>query len=199
MKILARSVSYLLHPFLIPLYGLFFIFNTGSVFSIIPGRVQIYCYAVTVLSLVLIPVFGMFLMKKFNLITDYDLEMKQERIYPALLTIFSAFLGFYLIGRIPYAVIIQQLFLILIIVLSGFSIITLRWKISMHMTAIGAICGFLMIIGLKYMGDVRLVFMLMLILSGILAASRLYLKKHNPAQIYTGFLLGITFVVGILF
>ena len=68
---------------------------------------------------------------------------------------------------------------------------------SMHMTAIGGVCGFLITIALKYAGDVRGDFMLMLVLAGLLAASRLYLKKHTPLQVYAGFLFGLCFVVAI--
>lgn len=200
MKVLAQSISYLFHPLLVPLYGLFFIFNSDSVFSlIIPFSVQMYCYSITFVALLLMPILGMFIFKKLGFISNYHLSVKQERVYPALVAIFSAFLGFYLIGKMPYTNIVQQLYLVLIIVLSGFSIITLRWKMSMHMTAAGAVCGFITIIGFRYWGEVRESLMIVLILSGILATCRLYLKKHSPAQIYAGFLFGLSFVVAILY
>lgn len=199
MKHLALMISILLHPLLLPLYGLFFIFNTGSVFSMIPAGSRFYCYVITLVALVLMPLLSLPLLKKLKLIDNYRLDSNQERLYPALIAIFFAFLGFYIIGRVPYTNIIQQLYLILIIVLAGFSIVTIRWKMSMHMTAIGTICGFLVILGMKYLGNVREVLMMMLFLSGLLASSRLYLEKHNPAQIYAGFLFGFLFVVGILF
>ena len=141
MKIIAQGISYLFHPLLIPLYGLFLIFNSNSVFSLIPEKVRLYCYGMTFITLFLVPLLSMLVFKKFKLITSFDLELKQERIYPVLVTIFSAFLGFYLIGMVPYTNIVQQLYLVLIIMLSAFSIITMRWKISMHMTAAGAVCG----------------------------------------------------------
>lgn len=199
MKHLALTISILLHPFLLPLYGLFFIFNTGSVFSLIPPGARLYSYAITLVALVIMPLLSLPVLKKLKLIDSYRLDSNQERLYPALSAIFFAFLGFYIIGRIPYTNIIQQLYLILIIVLAGFSIVTIRWKMSMHMTAIGAICGFLVILGMKYLGDVREILMAMLFLSGLLASCRLYLEKHNPAQIYAGFLFGFLFVVAILF
>ena len=200
MKVLAQSISYLFHPLLVPLYGLFFIFNSDSVFSlIIPFSVQMYCYSITFVALLLMPILGMVIFKKLGFISNYHLSVKQERVYPALVAIFSAFLGFYLIGKMPYTNIVQQLYLVLIIVLSGFSIITLRWKMSMHMTAAGAVCGFITIIGFRYWGEVRESLMIVLILSGILATCRLYLKKHTPAQIYAGFLFGLSFVVAILY
>ena len=86
----------------------------------------------------------------------------------------------------------------MVIMLSGFMIVTIRWKISMHMTAIGGLCGFLLVWGMNYQGDVRNAFILFLLLSGILATSRLYLKKHTPLQVYLGFLFGLFFVFGIL-
>lgn len=198
MKYFARSVSYAMHPLLIPLYVVFLIFNIDSVFSLIPVGSKLYCYIITIFALLLMPVLSLPLFKRFKLIHSYELDLKQEIVYPVLVAVGFAFVGFWLIGRFPYTNIIQQLYLVLIILLSGFSIITLRWKMSMHMTGMGALCGFLLILGLKYLGDVRYIFMLMLMLSGLLASCRLYLEKHTPAQIYAGFLFGCCFVVGIL-
>lgn len=199
MKKIAELFSYLMHPLLLPLYGLFFIFNSNSVFSFIPAKSKNYCYLITFICLCILPVLTLPLFRKLKLIQDYHLSTKQERIYPVLISIFYAFLGFYLIRNMPYTNIVQQMYLVLIIVLAGFAIITLRWKMSMHMTAIGAVCGFLLIIGFRYFGDVRSTFMWLFILSGFLGTCRLYLKKHNPAQIYTGFLFGLSFVYAILF
>lgn len=199
MKKVAQSVSYVFHPLLVPLYGIFFIFNSGSIFSFIPGMARLYCYLITFLSVLLLPLFCLFLFKKFGIIHNYALDSKQERVYPALAAIFCSFLGFYFIGKVPYTNIVQQMYLVLIIVLSAFSLVTLRWKMSMHMTAAGAACGFLLILGFKYWGDVRNIFMVVLLLSGILATCRLYLKKHNPIQVYVGFIFGLIFVVTILY
>lgn len=199
MKFIAQTISYVLHPLLMPLYALYFIFNVDSVFSLIPYPARLYSYIVTAIALLGMPLLSLPLFRRFRLISNYGLESRQERVYPILIAVIFAFLGFWLIGRIPYTNIVQQLYLVLIILLSAFSIVTLRWKMSMHMTAMGAVCGFLFILGIKYWGDVRNVFILVLILSGILASCRLYLEKHNPSQVYVGFLFGLVFVVGILY
>ncbi len=199
MRRFAEFFSYAMHPLLLPLYGLFFIFNSNSVFSFIPPVAQNYCYVVTFICLCFLPVVTLPLFKRLRLIRNYHLSDRKERIYPVIVSIFYAFGGFYLIRHIPYTNIVQQMYLVLIIVLCGFSIVTLRWKMSMHMTAIGAVCGFLLIIGFRYFGDVRAVFMGLLCLSGILGSCRLYLKKHNPAQVYAGFVFGLSFVFAILY
>lgn len=198
MKYFAQVFSYVLHPLMMPLYALFFIFNIDSLFLLIPASVRLYSYAITAMVLVMallsLPVF-----KYFRLVSDYGLEIRQERVYPLLVAIIFAFVGFWLMRQIPYINIVRQLYLVFIILLSTFSIVTLCWKMSMHMTAIGAVCGFLFILGTKYFGDARNVFMVMLILSGVLASCRLYLGKHNSLQVYIGFLFGLGLVVGILF
>ena len=67
------------------------------------------------------------------------------------------------------------------------------------MTAMGGLCGFLLVLGMKYPGDMRGSFIFVMLLAGLLAASRLYLNKHNPLQVYVGFLFGALAVWGILF
>lgn len=198
-NIVARTLSVVLHPMLMPVYILFFIFSGDSMFAMIPQSSKLYCYLITIFSLLLMPLASLPFFKHFHLIRSYDLNDKQDRVYPILIAVAFAFLGFWLLGRVAYTNIVQQLYLVLIILLSTFSVITIRWKMSMHMTAMGGVCGFLLIFGMKYPGDVRSSLILMLILAGLLAASRLYLKKHNPMQIYLGFLFGLLFVVGILF
>lgn len=198
MRIFARTLSYALHPLLMPVYILFFLFNANSLFSYTPEAVKTYCYLVTLFTLLVMPLACLPLFRYFRLVKSYDLDDNRERVYPILMAVIFAFVGFWLLGRVAYTDIVRQLFLVLIILLSVFSVITLRWKMSMHMTAVGGVCGFLLILGMKYAGDVRFFFILMLLLSGLLASSRLYLEKHTPWQVYIGFLFGLGFVTGIM-
>ena len=198
MKVLAFAVSMLFHPLLLPLYVLFITFNTGTVFTYIPAYTQNMSYLLTLLGVTLIPLLCLPLLKWLGLIEGYRLLQKQDRVFPVLVTIVGAFIVFYFFRNLPYSNIVRQFYLIMVIMLSGFMIVTIRWKISMHMTAIGGLCGFLLVWGMNYQGDVRNAFILFLLLSGILATSRLYLKKHTPLQVYLGFLFGLFFVFGIL-
>lgn len=198
VECVARTVSFLLHPMLMPVYSLFFIFNVDSWFVLIPFGVKLYSFIITLFTLVVLPLVCFPLFRHFHLISNYSLDDRQERIYPILAVIAFAFLGFWLLGGVAYTDVVQRLYLVLIVLLSLFSVITLRWKISMHMTAIGSVCGLLLVLGLKFSGEVRGSFMFMIILAGILASCRLYLKKHTPWQVYAGFLFGISLVAGML-
>lgn len=69
----------------------------------------------------------------------------------------------------------------------------------MHMTAIGALCGFVFILGMKYLGDVINLLPLLILVSGLVASARLYLKQHTPAQVYVGYIYGAVAVVAIMY
>lgn len=120
-------------------------------------------------------------------------------MFPVLVTIVGAFVVFYFSRNLPYSNIVRQFYLIMVIMLSGFMIVTIRWKISMHMTAIGALCGFVFILGMKYLGDVINLLPLLILVSGLVASARLYLKQHTPAQVYVGYIYGAAAVVAIMY
>ena len=176
MKILAFAVSILFHPLLLPLYVLFITFHTGTVFTYVPAYTQNMSYLLTLFGVILIPLLCL-----------------------PLVTIAGTFIVFYFSRNLPYSNIVRQLYLIMVIMLSGFMIVTLRWKISMYMTAIGALCGFVFILGIKYLGDVINLLPLLILVSGLVASARLYLKRHTPAQVYAGYIYGAVAVVAIMY
>ena len=199
MKVLAFAVSILFHPLLLPLYVLFITFNSGTIFSYVPAYTQNMSYLLTLLGVTLTPLVCLPLLKWLGLIENYRVMHQQDRVFPVLATIVGAFIVFYFSRNLPYSNIVRQFYLIMVIMLSGFMIVTIRWKISMHMTAIGALCGFVFILGMKYLGEVINLLPILILASGILASSRLYLKRHTPAQVYVGYIYGATAVVCILY
>lgn len=98
MNFIARTLSIALHPLLMPVYVLFFLFSSNTFFSFLPGVTKLYCYVVTVGLLLLIPLASLPLFKYFHLIRNYELEDKQERIYPIFSYCFLCFSGILVIG-----------------------------------------------------------------------------------------------------
>lgn len=156
-------------------------------------------YLLTLFGVILIPLLCLPLLKWFGLIEGYRLMQKQDRVFPVLVTIAGAFIVFYFSRNLPYSNIVRQFYLIMVIMLSGFMIVTLRWKISMYMMAIGALCGLVFILGMKYLGDVINLLPFLILVSGLVASARLYLKRHTPAQVYAGYIYGAVAVVAIMY
>lgn len=198
MKIVAFAVSVLFHPLLLILYVLFAIFNTGTVFAYIPAYTQNMSYLLTLFGMVLIPLLCLPLLKRMRLIRNFRLSRKQDRIFPVLVTIIGSFVVFYFSRNLPFSSIVRQFYLVMVIVLSGFMIVTIRWKISMYMTAMGALCGFVFILGMKYGGDVINLMPLLILASGCVASVRLYLRRHTPLQVYFGYIYGMGIVLAVM-
>lgn len=194
MKVFAWCVSVLFHPLLLPMYMLFITFNSDTIFSGIPDYTQHMAYLLTLLGVTMLPLASLPLLKWLGLVGDYRMRHKQDRVFPVLATVVGAFLVFYLSRNLPFSNIVRELYLIMVILLSGFMIVTMRWKMSMHMTAIGALCAFVFILGMKYFGEVMNLLPFLILIAGVLAFSRLYLKRHTPAQVYVGFIYGVIVV-----
>jgi hypothetical protein len=79
-------------------------------------------------------------------------------------------------------------------------------KISAHTVGIGGILGFILVFlfqhkeaellfqGLNdaiYLIPLPLIFLFFVLIAGLVGSSRLYLKAHQPMQVYGGFIIGI--------
>lgn len=71
-------------------------------------------------------------------------------------------------------------------------LINLFWKISAHMTGIGGLCGMMLAVSYRLQINLHLIIILLFLIAGLVAFSRLKLSAHNPAQVYIGFLLGVS-------
>jgi membrane-associated phospholipid phosphatase len=69
--------------------------------------------------------------------------------------------------------------------------ITIRWKISAHMTAIGGLTGIFLALSLRLNVNGSLLLCGLLLVAGMVGTSRILLGKHNPIQVYAGFLVGL--------
>lgn len=96
----------------------------------------------------------------------------------------------YLLMDMPLPEIIYAMFTGLIIVLAALAIISLRYKISAHMAAIGGASGAVFWLGFHFGVWYPSVLILVLLVAGLLATARLYLQAHTESEVATGFLLG---------
>jgi len=70
------------------------------------------------------------------------------------------------------------------------TIITIRWKISIHMVGIGGMVGGLLSISQYLSVDFTWAILAVMVAAGLLGTARMILNTHTPIQIYSGFVLG---------
>ena len=166
---LSRGVSYLLHPFLMPVWLLLILFGTGILPIYLPVGIKRYILMVVTVDTLVVPALGILLMRVFGLLSDFSLSRRHERTLPML---------------------IVALFFALLV--------NLRWQVSLHMTAAGAATGMVAILLYAGYTNLVWVFCGAVLCSGVLGSARLCLGKHTPAQVAVGFAGGFLLAVAVL-
>lgn len=196
-KTIAKSISVILHPVLLPLYGFLLLFYfEGYFLHPIPAKVKQYLLLVVGLNSLLLPLGFLYIMKRRKLISSFAMETRAERFYPLLLFLLFYFSSWFLISRIPLLYLFARVFFLAGI--TTFVALGLNFflKISLHSLGIASLAGAIYNILLAYSFEGNILLTTVIFLSGITAASRLILQAHRPYEVYagliSGFLLGVT-------
>ncbi len=205
MRNFSYGISVLFHPLFMSAYFLLFLYLLNPVF-IDGSSKQAGLFLIQLLaSTIVFPMVSIFMMKGLGFIDSVEMKDHKERIGPLLITaIFYIwmFLNFKRSTFVPDYITYFLLGCTISLFVSFF--ITLFYKISLHAVAIsGLICG-LYIIKTKYFfyelilpffgskllasADILIIFLLLIL--GLVGTARLYLKDHNPNQIYFGYGVG---------
>lgn len=195
---LSKIISLLLHPVLMPMLGLFFIFNSGTYLSLINPDVKLFLYAIVGLSTVAMPIIILPLLLYAKVIKGIEMTLAQERIIPLFFTGIFYFIAYYYISRYPVLLFIKLFLVSGIINIILAMIISFKWKISIHSIGLGGILGLLIYISLFFSINLNTFLIIALNLWGLVAFARLKLNAHNPLQVYIGFLTGFAIVFSTL-
>ena len=195
---LAKIISYLFQPLLIPTFTLLILFSLNSYLSLmIPAQARKILLWIVFLTTFVFPLIFILILYKRGLIKSVNMGEKEERIFPLLITGIFYFLAYYVVRQTNLDVIYQRLFLGSTLLIGLALAVSFYWKISMHMIGVGGLLGAL--IGINLIGYVDLTFFILLstFVSGLVGFARLKLKAHTPSQVYVGFLAGFLLMLGL--
>lgn len=170
---------------------LFFGFK-DSVFELMTATASKWQITITVFAFTFVlPSLNIFLMYKLKRIQSITLSNQHERTFPYIMTAIFYFGLFYLFFDLRIWETIKIFVFCAGSAILLTALINLKYKISAHMVGIGGIVGMMLSLVILLNYDLMLYIILGVIASGMVGASRLYLKEHTPAQVYYGFLLGV--------
>ena len=189
---IAKFISYLFHPLLLPILGLLIIFNHPEMKLWVPGKeTQNFLIAFTFVATFLLPLVNALFLLKMKQITSLSMTTKEERRIPYLITTFFYSIQLYYVIKMEVPAVIKAIMLSATLVVAAILIINLFWKISAHMAGIGALSGIMLDLSYRLQINLLPIIILLFLISGLVAFSRLRLNAHNEAQVYAGFGLGI--------
>ncbi len=196
---LAKIISAIFHPLLVPTYALLLLINihTHSILAL-PADFRYIIVAFVFLTTFVLPSLIIFILLKFGKINSLEMHSQQERILPMLIIV-VAFYGTYYFLKQSSVTGLMSLFMVgatmLVLITLIINYIT---KISLHMTAWGGLFGTFLGFAISFHYNLMLLLFLIILIIGIIATARLKLNAHTPQQVYLGFFVG-TLVMLFLF
>src|ERR1043166_186191 len=139
---IAKTISVLLHPLLMPTYGFALLFYTDNyVGNFLDPRIKLIIVVVSFFFTFLLPVLNTLVLLKLNRISSLQLSDPRERAIPYGSTSIYYFTLFYLFWKENFPAICE-----ILVLGAGLSIlltllINFKWKISAHSVGIGGIIG----------------------------------------------------------
>lgn len=189
MKFIAKVISILFFPLFIPVYGVFLLFSL-PVFSYYPSFYIRSAYITVFTFGTIVPFLCIFIMYKLKIISNISLPNRNDRFLPYFCTFLSYLFCAFALFRLAMPMFIPALMVAVTVALIINTIVNIWWKISAHMTGAGGLFGGILCISYKlYINPVEWIIAIMLI-CGMVASARLYLKAHTPGQVIAGFLNG---------
>jgi hypothetical protein len=190
MEKTARLTGYILHPLLMTSIAALIFLNAGTYLSFIPAEGRQSLYLLIFMFTCILPVIFIGLGLQLGRAGIIGEGFAGGKTFPLLITCIFHFSAYYILGYVEVAQTIRLLLLGSIISLAIVALLSLKLNVSLHMLSIGGLAGAVFIISIITGSNFSSLFMFIIMLSGILAASRLYLGIHTLTQVILGFGIG---------
>lgn len=195
---LAKFVSIIFHPVLLPTLGFLLLFISGFYDSMLTTDAKRFILLVIFFSTATLPMLAIAII---SLNSKFDVLMpnSRERIIPLLFTSVFYYIGFILLGRIHFIPMFKLYMIASVLLIVALLLISFKWNISIHMAATGALTA--TFFALSFRGGVNPVnaILIMVLVSGLVGTARLVLNKNSLLQVAAGYVLGFIILYPVIY
>ena len=188
---LAKIISILFHPLLIPLYGVLIIISAPTIFGFLPVEIKKILLTIILINNFLLPLFLLPYFRYRNIISSWTIIKREERILPLIVTTFFYFVTGYIFLRFNIPVFIKAFVFTAAILSLCLTIINAWFKISLHSAGAGALLALILVLSICMQTPLTWYLIISVIVAGALLSSRLWLESHTPSEVWSGFFLGL--------
>ncbi|KXK44200.1 MAG: PAP2 superfamily domain protein [Bacteroidetes bacterium OLB11] len=206
LETIFKISSILLHPLFIPTYLVaYLVFLCPNIFIGISPSTYKWWVVIVAYITITFPLLVVILLWRLKFIESIYMKGDKERYIPLIASMLFYFWTFWLFHKQLAAPAVLQSFLLgTFLTTVGVFLFTLFSKVSMHTAAFGGLFSFALILSFRAFQNSLLLLIVAILLSGLIASARLYLKAHNTNQVNTGFLIGffaqfISFIIVLQF
>lgn len=188
---IARLISFIFHPLLVPTYAVVILINFPSRLRLdFPFETSLLLLAFIFLSTFVFPLLIMLILRSLKVIDSLEMKSQRERTMPLIIMAVIFYLVFQLLKQGPQDAVFNLFMLgsTLLVLIS--LIVNYFMKISIHLVAHGGLSGAIIGYTLLFGIESYWLICLLIFISGLVGYARLKLHAHSQPEIYTGFLLG---------
>jgi hypothetical protein len=194
LETIARITGYVFHPLLMASVAVFVLFNSGHYLSVVNANIRDVIYSIFIILTFVLPALFIPVLYYFKVISSIETQIKKEKLIPLMSVIIIYALAYYFMQKVSMPAILLKVIAASIASMIVYFVILFFWNISIHLSALGGLLGFVVYLGINSNLNVLLTGFLVIIVSGIVASAQLFLQRHNPAQVYVGFITGLIVV-----
>ena len=199
MNRIAKIVSYIFHPVFMPILGILVIFNSGIYVAEVPFEFKRFVYAIVFLCTAVLPLTIIPALYFLNMVQKITIDERRQRIIPLFFTSLSFYMAYFLIVKFSPIQLVNLFLLASVIVGFIILLISILWKVSIHMSGIGGITALIGILSVAYSADLAIYLSISLLMGGFIAAARLALNSHTILQLIAGYIVGLITVGAVMF
>lgn len=184
-------VSGLFHPLIMPTVGILLTLFVTSQYYLLTFQGQRAILLIVAINTTLIPLIMIPLFYRFGIIKSIQMHHHKERVIPLLFSFLLNLFSFFFLVRLPIARELSSFLLGTSIAILATLIISIWWKISIHMVGLGGLFALAYAITLRFPNGHIWFVVVVVMVAGITAWARITLNSHKPLQVYMGFALGV--------
>jgi hypothetical protein len=195
---IAKILSVIFHPLIIPVYGMTIVLTAPTLYSYIPFEVKKLIILIILINNVLLPLSLVPFFVHRGIIGSWDIKERKDRSILLMLVTFLYLITSYIHLKFPVPGFIKIYFLSVTFLSLAATLINFSWNISVHSIGAGALFALVVMLSVRMYTPLTWFLIPVIILGGILMSAVLSLGRHNSSQAWAGYLAGFAgFVLAI--
>jgi membrane-associated phospholipid phosphatase len=195
---LAKTISTIFHPILMPTLGFLLLFFSGFYNTMLTTEAKRFILLVIFFSTATLPMLAIAVLA-FNPKFDFLMPKSSDSVIPLLFTSVFYYVGFILLGRIHFLPVFKLFMIASVLVIIVLLLVSFKWKISIHMAAIGAVTATFFALSFRAGVNPMSAIIVLVLASGLIGTARLVLNKNNLLQIAAGYILGFLVLYPVIY
>ena len=195
---LAKIISIIFHPILLPTFGFLLLFASGFYNSMLTTEAKRYILLVIFFSTATLPMLSIAVLA-FNPNFNFLMPSSNDRIVPLLFTSVFYYIGFVLLGQIHFLPVFKLFMIASVLLIIMLLLVSFKWKISIHMAAIGAVTAMFLALSFRAGVNPKSAIIILILISGLIGTAHLILDKSNILQLAAGYFLGFAILYPVIY